>query len=283
MPDYGHPLEFGVFVTPRVDGPVVELARLADGLGLDLVTFQDHPYQPRFHDTWTLMSYVAASTERIRIAANVHSLPMRDPAVHARAVASLDILAGGRIELGLGAGAFWDAIEAMGGPRRSPGEAVDALEEALDVFAGIWDADNRSRLEIRGDHYRLSGAKRGPAPAHDVSIWIGGYKARMLEVIGRRADGWLPSLGYLDRAAIPASNEAIDRAATGAGRQPADVRRMLNIPPEAATPDEIAGLATEHGFGTFILASDDPATIRAFADEVAPEARRRTSERRETA
>lgn len=273
MPDYGHDLEFGVFVTPRNDAPVVELAQIAERSGLDLVTFQDHPYQPRFHDTWTLMSFVAASTDRIRIAANVHSLPMRDPAVHARAVASLDILSGGRIELGIGAGGFWDAIEAMGGPRRSPGEAVDALEEALDVFEGIWDVDDRSRLEIDGAHYRLSGAKRGPAPAHDVKIWVGGYKPRMLDLIGRRADGWLPTFGYLDPTEIPAQNAAIDRAATAIGRRPSDVRRLVNISTDEATPERMRDLATRLGFSTFILATDDPDTIARFGEDIGPKAR----------
>ena len=79
------------------------------------MTFQDHPYQPAFLDTWTLLSWVAARTERIHVAGNVLNLPLRPPAVLARAAASLDLLSGGRFELGLGAGAFWDAIEAMGG------------------------------------------------------------------------------------------------------------------------------------------------------------------------
>jgi alkanesulfonate monooxygenase SsuD/methylene tetrahydromethanopterin reductase-like flavin-dependent oxidoreductase (luciferase family) len=123
--DYGHELAFGVFVTPASRPPqrVVQLAQLAEAAGLDLVTFQDHPYQPAFLDTWTLMSYVAAQTKSIRLAGNVLNLPLRSPTVLARSVASLDLLSGGRVELGLGAGAFWDAIEAMGGPqaRARPG------------------------------------------------------------------------------------------------------------------------------------------------------------------
>src|SRR4051794_41127224 len=134
--DYGHPLQFGVFVTPSAAGAgsVVDLAVLADATGLDLVTFQDHPYQARFLDVWTLLSVVAARTSRVRVAPNVLNVPLRPPAVIARAAASLDILTGGRVELGLGAGAFWDGIEAMGGARRSPRESVDALEEAIDVI-----------------------------------------------------------------------------------------------------------------------------------------------------
>src|SRR5690625_2844599 len=133
MTDYGHDLMFGTFVTP-MNHPAqhaVEQAVVADRAGLDLVTFQDHPYQSRFHDTSTLLAYVAARTERVRLAANVTNLPLRPPAVLARTVASLGILSGGRVELGLGAGGFWDAIEAMGGPRRKPGESHEALGGAL--------------------------------------------------------------------------------------------------------------------------------------------------------
>src|SRR6195952_6180858 len=125
--DYGHPLQLGTFITPTNAAPdiPVGLAKLSEKLGYDLVTFQDHPYQPRFLDTWTLMTWVAAQTERIHIAANVLNVPMRPPAVMARAAASLDLLSGGRFELGLGAGRFWDAIESMGGRRLSPRQAVD--------------------------------------------------------------------------------------------------------------------------------------------------------------
>ena len=124
--DYGHALEFGAFITPSAAAPEapVLLSQAAEASGLDLVTFQDHPYQPAFLDTWTLMSFVAARTERIRIAPNVLNVPLRPPAVTARAAASLDLLSGGRFDLGLGAGGFWDAIEAMGGGRLTPGQAV---------------------------------------------------------------------------------------------------------------------------------------------------------------
>jgi alkanesulfonate monooxygenase SsuD/methylene tetrahydromethanopterin reductase-like flavin-dependent oxidoreductase (luciferase family) len=108
MADYGHELQFGTFITPQSQRPedVVALARLTERAGLDLVTFQDHPYQPAFLDTWTLLSWVAAQTETVRVAPNVVNLPLRPPAVLARAAASLDLLSGGRFEVGLGAGAF---------------------------------------------------------------------------------------------------------------------------------------------------------------------------------
>ncbi len=120
------------------------------------------------------------------------NLPLRDPAIVARAVASLDILSGGRTELGLGAGAFWDGIEAMGGRRLTPGQRVDALEEAIDVIRSLWDVGQPEPARFDGSYYRLGDAARGPAPLHDVQIWIGAYKPRMLNLIGRKADGWLP-------------------------------------------------------------------------------------------
>ena len=275
MSDYGHALEFGVFITPsHADSErVLALASLADRAGLDLVTFQDHPYQSRFLDTWTLLSFVAARTARARLSANVLNLPLRPPAVIARAVASLDILSGGRAELGLGAGGFWDAIAAMGGPRRGPGEAVDALEEAIDVIRALWDVAPRGGVRAKGPHYPLAGAARGPAPTHDVGIWAGAYKPRMLDLVGRKADGWLPSLPYLEPGALPAANAAIDEAADRAGRDPAAIRRLLNLPAGDATADELARLAVEDGIGTFIVMTDDATSVEAFASEVAPAVR----------
>ncbi|MEU6078317.1 LLM class flavin-dependent oxidoreductase, partial [Micromonospora sp. NPDC047074] len=288
MSDYGHPLTFGAFLTPGNADPdrVVGLAMLAEQLGFDLVTFQDHPYQPAFLDTWTLMSFVAARTGTVRLAANVTNLPLRPPAVLARSVASLDLLSGGRVELGLGAGAFWDAIEAMGGRRLSPGEGVRALAEAIDVIRQVWDVGSRGGVRVDGEFHRVVGAKRGPAPAHDVGIWLGAYKPRMLALTGQRADGWLPSLGYLQPGDLGRGNAVIDDAARQAGRSPADVRRLLNVTGRFATAgrgpldgpaeqwaEELADLALSDGIDTFILGSDDPDDLRRFAGEVAPAVR----------
>ena len=288
MTDYGHELRLGTFLTPQNADPQtpVELAVLTEQAGLDLVTFQDHPYQPSFLDTWTLLSWVAARTERVHLTGNVLNVPMRPPAVLARAAASLDLLSGGRVELGLGAGAFWDAIEAMGVPRLTPGQAVDALDEAIDVIRALWDTDGRGPLRTGGEHHHLAGAKRGPAPAHEIGIWVGAYKPRMLRLVGRKADGWLPSLGYLQPGDLARGNATIDEAATAAGRDPREIRRLLNVngrfsptpgdgldgPPEQWV-DTLVRYALEDGIGTFVLAADDPGTIRTFAEQVAPAVR----------
>ncbi|UCN15197.1 LLM class flavin-dependent oxidoreductase [Cellulomonas iranensis] len=288
MTDYGHELRFGTFLTPQNADPQtpVALAVLTEEVGLDLVTFQDHPYQPSFLDTWTLLSWVAARTERVHLSGNVLNVPMRPPAVLARAAASLDLLSGGRVELGLGAGAFWDAIEAMGTPRLTPGQAVDALDEAIDVIRALWDADGRGALRVGGEHHRLAGAKRGPAPAHDIGIWVGAYKPRMLRLVGRKADGWLPSLGYLQPGDLARGNATVDEAATAAGRDPREIRRLLNVngrfsptpgdgldgPPEQWV-DALVRYALEDGIGTFVLGTDDPRTLQTFAEQVVPAVR----------
>lgn len=295
MADYGHDLLFGSFLTPSSADPahVVRLAQLCERVGLDLATFQDHPYQPRFLDTWTLLSYVGAVTTTLGLAPDVASLPLRPPAVLARSAASLDLLTGGRLSLGLGAGAFWDAIEAMGGRRLEPRQAVAALAEAVQVIRGIWDVDATGPLRVAGEVHGVSGAKRGPAPAHDIPIWLGAYKPRMLALTGQVADGWLPSLGHLDVAALPAANAAIDEAAQAAGRSPGAVRRLLNISGELTQASrgllvgpteqwvgELTDLALVHGVSGFVLGSDDPALLEVLGREIAPAVRARVCDAR---
>ena len=286
MADYGHDLSFGIFVTPRADaGPhILELARRADAAGLDWVSVQDHPYQPALLDTMTLLTAIAAATERVAVFPNVANLPLRPPAVLARAVASLDILSGGRAELGIGTGAFWDAIAAMGGPRRSPRESVDALREAIAVIRALWTPGRGARAG--GQYYAVSGAKPGPFPVHDVRIWVGAYKERMLRLTGEIGDGWLPSSPYAPPEQLAAMNAVIDAAAAGAGRSPGDVRRIYNIAgsftgsgsaflqgPPKVWAEQLAGLALDEGISGFVLMADDAVTVERFAAEVAPAVR----------
>ncbi|HSS59736.1 MAG TPA: LLM class flavin-dependent oxidoreductase [Solirubrobacteraceae bacterium] len=293
MPDYRHDLQFGVFITPvagQADA-VVELARLADVVGLDIVSFQDHPYQPSFLDAWTLLSVVAAATTNVRVAPNVANLPLRPPAVLARSAASLDILSGGRVELGLGAGAFFDGIAAMGGPRLTPGQSVDALSEAIDVIRAIWSADGRP-VEHHGTHYLLDGAQPGPPPAHDIEIWLGAYKPRMLRLTGAKADGWIPSQAYVELDRLPEMNARIDDAAAEAGRRPEEIRRLFNVNGSfgagsgflQGTPqqwaEQLTRLTLSTGMSAYILAVSSADDLRRFAEEVAPATREQVAEAR---
>ncbi|HEY9498586.1 MAG TPA: LLM class flavin-dependent oxidoreductase [Terrimesophilobacter sp.] len=276
MTAYGHELKFGTFITPTSANPhrVVELAELSDRLGFDLITFQDHPYQPALLDAWSLLAYVAGRTKRAHLSANVTNLPLRQPVVIARSSVTIDQLSDGRFELGLGAGGFWDAIEAVGGRRLSPGQAVDALEEAIRVIRAIWAVGEPGGAHVDGQFYRVAGAKRGPASPHPIGISIGAYKPRMLRLTGRAADGWIPSFGYLKSLGdLSEMNSRIDEGALEAGREPADIRRWLNIGAADATVERLVELAVDYGMSTFILAGDDAATMEYFAGEVAPAVR----------
>ena len=184
-------LRFGYFLLPLAADPLIATAQRVERLGLDYVGIQDHPYQRRFVDTWSLMAMIAASTATLRIFPDVANLPLRPPAVMAKAAATIDLLSGGRFELGLGAGGFWDAIAAYGGPRRSPRESLGALGEAITVIRKVWSGERNLRFE--GAHYRLAGAQAGPVPAHPIGIWLGVYGPKALELTARAADGWVPS------------------------------------------------------------------------------------------
>jgi alkanesulfonate monooxygenase SsuD/methylene tetrahydromethanopterin reductase-like flavin-dependent oxidoreductase (luciferase family) len=99
--------------------------------------------------------------------------------------------------------------------------------EAIDLIRLLW-SEERS-VSFDGKYYRLDGAHPGPRPAHPIGIWLGAFKPRMLRLVGRKADGWLPSLGVLTRDELRAGNEQIDAAAEKAGRDPGSIRRILNV------------------------------------------------------
>jgi alkanesulfonate monooxygenase SsuD/methylene tetrahydromethanopterin reductase-like flavin-dependent oxidoreductase (luciferase family) len=288
MGDYGRELEFGASVEPLADPPdwASRIAKAADRAGLDLVGIQDHPYQRRFLDTWTLISTLVPATERVRFFPDVANLPLRPPAMLAKAVASLDVLSGGRIEMGLGAGAFWDAVEAMDGPRRSPGEAVRSIEEAIKVMRLVWSEERSVRFE--GEFYSLRGMRTGPHPVHPIGIWVGAYGPRMLDLIGRLADGWVPSLGYSPPEKLPEMQQRIDAGAAETGREPQDIRRAYNVAgrigpegdglldgPVSRWVEELARFSLELGMDTFIYwpSEDHVRQIEVFANEIVPAVR----------
>jgi alkanesulfonate monooxygenase SsuD/methylene tetrahydromethanopterin reductase-like flavin-dependent oxidoreductase (luciferase family) len=283
-------VEFGIFPAPNAAeaDELLERVTAAEQAGLDLVGIQDHPYQRRFLDTWSLIPFLAARTSRIRFFPDVANLPLRPPAVMAKAAATIDVMSGGRFELGLGAGAFWEAIGAMGGPQPTPKEAVDALEEAIQVIRLMWSGERTVSFE--GEHYTLEGLHPGPQPAHDIGIWLGAYGPRMMRVVGRLADGWIPSLPRLPLEEVAAKRQALEEAAEKAGRDPSRIRRIANVSgtitdggatngwldgPAEHWVEELTRLTSEHGFDGFILSIGDDAAeqIARFGAEVAPAVR----------
>jgi alkanesulfonate monooxygenase SsuD/methylene tetrahydromethanopterin reductase-like flavin-dependent oxidoreductase (luciferase family) len=285
MTDYGRSIEFGISLAPAASDltMILEAAHVADRT-LDMIGFQDHPYQRRFLDTSALLTRVAAATSRLHLFHDVACLPLRPPAMLANEAASIDILSRGRFELGLGAGAFWDAIAGMGGPRRTPPEALQALEEAVAVTRMMWSGERGLRFD--GEHYSLNGIHSGPLPVHDIEIWLGVYGPKACALLGRVADGWLPSLGRMSPEDLANRHEIIDEAASERGRDPAKIRRMLNVSgriteasseglligPPSQWVDQLGVLVLEHGFDTFVYwPEDDPVDqIHRFA-ELTPE------------
>ena len=283
---YGRRLEFGLSIVPAsADADLARsLARRADVLGLDLLGIQDHPYQWRFLETWSLMADLLARTERIRAFPDVTNLPLRGPAMIAKQAASLDVLSGGRFELGLGAGAFWEAIGAMGGPVRSGREALESLEEAILVIRAFWSGERT--IAVEGRHYSVRGLHPGPAPAHPIGIWLGVGKPRALALTGRLADGWVPSLSWATPDLVPAMMRRIDEGAAAAGRDPSEIRRVYNVggtiadgPTNAlldGSPEHwvetLTRFAEELGFDTFVFWPDEEPLLQLerFAEEVVP-------------
>lgn len=305
MSDSQRGLRFGLSLPPTAadGGEIRELVHVVDKEGLDLLGIQDHPYAPQFLDTMSLIAVLLAETERLTIFPNVASLPLRPPAVLAKAAASLDILSGGRFELGLGSGAVWPAIQAMGGPQRSTDEAIRSLEDAIAVIRSIWSGKRGVRHE--GKHYSLGGVHAGPPPAHPIGIWVGSVGPRMLRLAGRLGDGWAaPIPAYLPYEEWGRAQSLIDAGAREAGRDPAEVVRIANIPgtitsssgddlPRGSAPlrgsdqfwaEMLAGWALELRFDGFVFWPEAPSReqIERFTHEVAPAVRGTVKRERES-
>jgi alkanesulfonate monooxygenase SsuD/methylene tetrahydromethanopterin reductase-like flavin-dependent oxidoreductase (luciferase family) len=303
--DYGLPLEFGYFLTPDAADPVGVLAtaQFLDAHGYDVIGVQDHPYQPRHLDTMSLLAAILAQTASVRVFAAVGNLPLRPPAVLAKAAATLDLLSGGRFELGIGAGGYLGPAHAMGAPALTPRESLEALEEGVTVMRAMWSGERRG-IRFDGDHYQLAGVHPGPLPAHPIQVWIGANMPRALALTGRVADGWVsPLMNYKPPREAAQANAAIDDAAGEAGRDQREIRRIFLIPgsftstsqgPATDSDQAIVGppqhwvetlthFALDFGFGTFVLvAPPDADTLTTFIEDVAPQVRERVAEHRDS-
>jgi alkanesulfonate monooxygenase SsuD/methylene tetrahydromethanopterin reductase-like flavin-dependent oxidoreductase (luciferase family) len=285
VPDYGHDLQFSTF--PEPGQSAVELGVLSEQWGYDLIAFRDHSHKPEYFDVWVLMSWIAARTERIRLAPVVLNMAMRSPTIVAKSAASLDRLSDGRFELGLGAGILWDEMVAMGVTRRTAAQSITALSEAIDIIRASWKVGYQDQVRVEGKYHHVDGMEPGPAPAHDMPIWLGAYKPRMLELVGRKADGWAAILGGIQtHAQWKSANEIIDDSALDAGRVPADIRRIAGISgnfegragaylqgPASQWVEQLLPSVVEDGVSAFIVATDDRLILQHFAEQVIPSLR----------
>lgn len=223
MPD----LIFGIDVPAATLGNPIAMARQAEALGFDFVSANDHVLgpEPRY-EGWTLLSWLAASTSRIRVASRVIGLPYREPVLLAKMAETFDRLSGGRLILGLGAGSGEAEYRAMGLRSATVAERVDALEEAIAIIKGLWTG---SEFSYRGGRYTTSAAQIEPKPREPIPIWLGTVGPRGLRLVGRLANGWIPSLPYAPPEQAPRMIATILAAAVAAGRDPADIARIYNL------------------------------------------------------
>jgi alkanesulfonate monooxygenase SsuD/methylene tetrahydromethanopterin reductase-like flavin-dependent oxidoreductase (luciferase family) len=209
------------------DADPAQEARRAEELGFDFVSSSDHPCgtQPSF-ETWTMLTWVAASTSRIGIATRVLGMPYRAPAMVAKMAETLDRLSGGRLILGLGGGYADEEFRAFGLGERSPKDKTDGLEEGIAVIRGLWTEPGFS---FAGRLYRAEDADLEPKPAHRIPIWLGTFAPRALAVTGQLADGWIPSLAFAPPGEVVAMRERVLAAARATGRDPSEITCAYNL------------------------------------------------------
>jgi alkanesulfonate monooxygenase SsuD/methylene tetrahydromethanopterin reductase-like flavin-dependent oxidoreductase (luciferase family) len=291
-------VEIGVFLNPDADAlpQLREAVQVAEQAGFDYVSVQDHPYAGNHLDTFSLLAWLAGRTQRLRLITNVANLPLRPAPMLAKASASIDVLSAGRFVLGLGGGRAWPQIAALGGPVWTPPEVVAAVEEAVRVCRALRRPGTPVLLD--GTRYAQAGTAAGPAPARPIPIWLGAAGPRMLTLLGRIADGWIAPLATPFESK-PAAQRTIDAAATAAGRDPAAIRRVIqlvgtaaaNAPyrmrptrgdnrmPIRATPrnwaEIITEFVTEQRFDAvnLVLEHATPEQVALFGEEVIPEIR----------
>jgi alkanesulfonate monooxygenase SsuD/methylene tetrahydromethanopterin reductase-like flavin-dependent oxidoreductase (luciferase family) len=299
---FEHGVVFGFGAHSDIDeGPeLLRMVEQADRDGLDHVSLSDHPYLGDRLDAYATIGFVLGNTRHIRGLANVTNLPTRPAPMLARTVTSLSALSGGRVVLGMGAGGLWDRIADMGVPRLSPGEAVDAFEEAILLVRKL--CGGGQPVTHHGRHYRVDRIEPAPVPAPPV--WTGSVGPRSLAATGRVADGWIPGYAADWRSTrYRESRPVIDEAAAAAGRDPGDVRTIFNLPgrvterPLGATRnrdghwiggsadqwvEELTAAVLEHGASGFTLFSPqggtpDAGSLGRWAGEIAPAVRRNVS------
>ena len=280
-------VRFGLNADPNIGGVAIaeRITAIADSHGLELVGMQDHPYNDGFLDTFTLLTWLASKTASVHFVTNVANLPLRPPVMLAKQAATMDVLSGGRFELGLGAGAFWEGIAGMGGPHRAPRTALESLSEAIDILRSFWAGEP---FGFRGEHYQAPSVRPAPKPAHGMRIWLGVRGPRAVRLAGAKADGLMVSSPMVTPDLLPELNEILTAGAEENGRDPAAITRLYNVMglitsenkddfhgPVDRWVDTLTGLHLESGMNAFVYwpSGDRERQSRIFAAEVVPAVR----------
>ena len=214
---------------------VERVARTAEQAGFDSIWMSDHlfldwgkyggPDTPQGTlECWTTMSALAGVTERVRIGSMALCNDLRNPALLAKMVASLDLLAGGRIDVGMGAGWYEPEYRAAGIEFDGAGTRIRRLGEAVEIVTRLLEGEE---LVFKGDHYTIDGAVCRPRREDGrPPLWIGGKGDLLLRTAARVADGWNFSwVGSLDT--YRDRSRAADAACEAESRDPATLRRSV--------------------------------------------------------
>jgi probable F420-dependent oxidoreductase len=219
---------------------LAETARRAEALGFDSVWVSDHFFlSPARYggadepsgsaEPLTTLAALATVTERVRLGTLVLAAGFRHPALLAKSAVTIDLLSGGRLDLGLGAGWYEDEYRAFGYDFGSVGDRFEILAETLEVLALMFGEDGP--VTWTGNRFRLDAAYCRPRPAQDPGppLWLGGKGGpTLLRLVARLADGWntvwaWTPQAYGERAA------ALDRMCEQEGRDPGSVRRSVGL------------------------------------------------------
>jgi alkanesulfonate monooxygenase SsuD/methylene tetrahydromethanopterin reductase-like flavin-dependent oxidoreductase (luciferase family) len=265
---------FGIATAPQqvAYGDILRVWREADTIPqIEHAWLFDHllpiggaPDGPIF-EGWTLLSALAAQTERVRLGLLVTSNRIRPPALLAKIAATVDIVSGGRLEFGIGAGSRTDIpwarreYDAYGLPYHDAGHAVGSLAEACTVIRRLWTDDEP--FDFHGSYLDLTGAFCNPKPVQrpHPPIVIGGQAAATLRVVAEHADVWNMPGG--DLAGAVRRGALLDRLCAEIGRDPAAITRSIVLPVSydhpGSTRDTIAQFL-DVGFQHIILSLPTP-------------------------
>lgn len=225
-------MRFALAVLRRPDWRTVrETALAAESAGFDAITVADHLNWPRpMLEATTVATALALVTHRVDIVFGVLAQGFRNPAVLAKTATAIDLLSGGRLRFGLGAGTDADEHASYGLPFGPPRTLLAQLEEAVVICRGLFDASGEP-FSFAGAHYRVDGARNVPPPGRRIPILIAAGGDRALGIVARHADEWNCGAHYLSAFA---ERSAALTARLG-GRT---IRRTLNVPILATPADD---------------------------------------------
>lgn len=270
-------MQFGIHLIQQ-NIEIAECRRLwrwADRAGFDWFDVSDHFYespmtekQGPYLECLTCLAALACDTERLRIGTVVLAMDYRHPAVLANALAAIDQLSGGRLEVGLGAGWNEQEYAAYGIPFEPIGRRLDALEEGLQVIRLLF---TERRANFEGRFFQLRDALCEPKPLQPrVPIWIGGNgERRTLRLIAQYADGW--NSPYVTAEQWARLSGVLDRHCEDVGRDPSQIQRDVNLSFHLAASEAQRARAEAH-FAEVFGAAGDAFRTRGAVTGTPPEA-----------